>query len=363
MKNRNLMSGIADRIQHGQDGAASAPQGEEAAGPFVANLSRITNPRAPGQPDGPIHKSAIHRVHWVDPARCRLWQHHNRVYELLNAERCADLIAGFRTLGRQERPAIVRSLKGEARIGPDGAEHDFEILSGARRHWTVSWLRAHAEVNAQGEPYLLLVLVRDELDTAGAFELSDAENRGQMDISDYERSREYRWALETLYQGNISRMAEAIQIDRSNLSRILALGDMPEEIVRAYPSILEIRTWQWRQLSPFFSSEEPAQKEAAERILAFARSLAKARAEHSQNLPANGSETLAALLDAARDRSGTSKRGMVVATINAKATGKLAVRIKRTTRGMTLEIPRASGATKAELYAALQQAIDDHYEG
>ncbi|WP_200389024.1 ParB/RepB/Spo0J family partition protein [Thiocapsa imhoffii] len=363
MKNRSLLSGIADRIDQGQEGASPARRSEvPQTGPFGSNLAGISNPRAPGQPDAAIQKSAIQRLHWVDPARCRLWEHHNRAYELLNAERCADLIAGFRTLGRQERPAIVRSLKGDARFDADGNEYDFEILSGARRHWTVSWLRAHDEANAAGEPYLLLIQVRDELDTAAAFELSDAENRGQRDISDYERSREYRWALKSLYDGNISRMAEAIQIDRSNLSRILALFDMPNEIVQAYPSILDIRTWHWRQLVPYFSSEAPGEQEASRRILACGRALAKARAEHAQHLPTTGAETLEALLEAARDKQRVSKRGVVVATINAQATGKLAVRIKRTTRGITLEIPRSSGATKPELHAALQQVIDDYFE-
>jgi ParB family chromosome partitioning protein len=362
MKNRSLLSNIADRIHDGQsDAHADAPTGDE-RGPFRANIGGITNPRAPGQADSPINKTAIQRLLWVDPARCRLWQHHNRAYELLNAERCADLIGGFRTLGRQERPAIVRTLRDEARVARDGTEHDFEILSGARRHWTVSWLRAHGELNAKGEPYLLLIVVRDELDTMGAFELSDAENRGQRDISDFERAREYRWALEQLYEGNISRMAEAIRVDRSNLSRIIGLCEMPEDLVRAFPSILDIRTSHWRQLVPFFSSEEQAQRDAAKRILACGRALAKARSEHSRNLPQTGAETLAALLDAARDRRSDGGRSMVLATISAKTTGKLAVRIKRTTRGMTLEVPRASGATKQELYAALQQAVDDYYE-
>ncbi|SDX54764.1 ParB/RepB/Spo0J family partition protein [Thiocapsa roseopersicina] len=362
MKNRNLMSGIAERIEQGQEGAGPGSAGNERSGPFGTNIAGITNPRAPGQPNATIQKATIQRLHWVDPARCRLWQHHNRAYELLNAERCADLIAGFRTLGRQERPAIVRSLKGDARAGADGAEHDFEILSGGRRHWTVSWLRMHGEVNAEGEPYLLLIQVRDELDTAAAFELSDAENRGQRDISDFERAREYRWALKSLYEGNISRMADAIQIDRSNLSRILALCDMPDDLVRAYPSILEIRTSHWRQLSPIFSSEEPAHRDAVKRILACGRALAKARSEHSSNLPQTGAETLAAFLDAARDRRTDGRRSIVLSTVSAKATGKLAVRIKRTSRGMTLELPRASGATKQELYAAMQQAVDDYFE-
>ncbi len=363
MKNRSLFSGIAAQVDQGRsEGHAEGPVGSERVGPLVANIASITNPRAPGQPDSPIHKTALQRLFWVDPQRCRMWQHHNRAYELLNAERCADLIAGIRTLGRQERPAIVRTLRDEARVGPDGIVHDFEILSGARRHWTVSWLRAHGEVNANGEPYLLLIVVRDELDTQAAFELSDAENRGQRDISDYERAREYKWALDHLYGGNISRMAEAIRIDRSNLSRILSLCDMPEDLVRAYPSILEIRTSHWRQLTPYFSAEEIAQQGAAKRILAHARALAKARAEHSRNVPQTGTETLSALLQAARERGTVVSRSMVLTTVQARATGKLALRVKSNSRGMTLELPRASGASKAELQAAVQDAIDAYFE-
>lgn len=362
-KNSSLFSGIAAQIDQPRgDGQPETPPGGGRAGPFVANIASITNPRAPGQSESPIQKTELQRVLWVDPVRCRLWQHHNRAYSLLNAERCADLISGFRTVGRQERPAIVRTLHEDARVGQDGVAHDFEIISGARRHWTVSWLRAQGELNAKGEPYLLMILVRDGLDTRAAFELSDAENRGQRDISDYERAREYKWALDHLYGGNISRMSEAIRIDRSNLSRILGLCDMPEDLVRAYPSILEIRTSHWRQLTPYFSAEDPAQQGAAKRILAHARALAAARAEHSRNVPQTGTETLSALLQAARERSMAASRSMILTTVQAKATGKLALRVKSTSRGMTLELPRASGASKAELQAAVQEAIDAYFE-
>jgi ParB family chromosome partitioning protein len=68
------------------------------------------------------------------------------------------------------------------------------------------------------------------------------------------------------------------------------------------------------------------------------------------------------LLEAARERDVGRGRGIVVATVSAKSTGKLAMRIKRTARGMPLELPRSSGATKSELIAAFQQAVDDCYE-
>lgn len=363
-KNRSLLAGVTDRVNRSSE--SEAPIADDAAdvrvGPFSANLGGITNPRAPGAAESTIRKTAVQRHVWIDPADCRPWTHHNRAYELLNEERCKDLIAGFRSSGRQQRPAIVRTLKGDDRGDGQGNFYDFEIISGVRRHWTVSWLRRKGETNSQGEPYLFLVVVRDDLDSLAAFELSDAENRGQEDISDFERAREYRWALESLYEGNVSGMADAIQMDRSNLSRLLALTDMPEAVVQAYPSILDIRTHHWRQLGPYFSSKERDKVEAAERVLACARSIVQARESHSKNVPIDGAQTVALLLAALKEKKRGGDRTQIVETVTAKATGKRALTIKRTTRGMTLEIPRTSGASKDEIKEMLGKAIDDYFE-
>lgn len=365
-KNRNLLSGIADRVNRGLGAepaaAVTVDKGDVPAGPFSTNLAGITNPRAPGQAGSKIQKTAVQRQVWVDPALCRPWIHHNRAYALLNEERCADLISGFCTLGRQQRPAIVRTLKGDDRVDGNGNTHDFEIISGARRHWTVSWLRDKGETNSQGETYLFLVVVRDDLDVTGAFELSDAENRGQKDISDFERAREYCWALDGLYEGNVSRMADAIQMDRSHLTRLLALTEMPESIVQAYPSILDIRTHHWRQLGPYFSSKERDKVDAAKRVLACARSLVQARESHSRNVPTDGAQTFSLLLAALKEKKRGGDRTQILETVTAKATGRMAVKIKRTTRGMTFEIPRASGASKEEINEALRKAIDEYFE-
>jgi ParB family transcriptional regulator, chromosome partitioning protein len=359
-KNRSLLAGIADRVN--REGRDDVPASDHATGPFAANLSAITNPRAPGEPDSPIRRTSVQRQLWVDPALCRPWAHHNRAYELLTENRCGDLISGFRSLGRQQRPAIVRTVPVGERMGADGRLYELEIVSGARRHWTVSWLRARGETNVEGEPFLFLVVVRDDLDTAAAFELSDAENRGQEDISDFERAREYRWALEDLYEGNVSKMAGAIQMERSNLARLLSLTEMPEILVRAYPSILEIRSRHWRELGPLFARKERDKMDAADRVLACARSIVQARESHSRNVPMDGAQTAAMLLAAAKAKTRGGDRTQVLRSVTAKATGRLAVKVKRTTRGMTFEVARASGATKDEVQETLRAAIDDYFE-
>lgn len=357
-KNRSLFSGVADRVQREEQNEATVQN--ERSNPFNSNLSRITNPRAPGQPEASIHKATIERHILIDPSRCRPWVHHNRAYELLDEQRCADLIAGFRTVGRQQRPAIVRTLQGDSRFGSNGQTHDFEIISGARRHWTVSWFQARHETNTAGEPFLFLAIVRDDLDTLAAFELSDAENRGQQDISDYERALEYRWALDHLYEGNVSRMAQAIQMDRSHLSRLIDLTEMPPDVVAAYPSILDIRVHHWRQLGRFFS--DPKNQQAAMRIIECARSIVQLRAVASLKAPETGAQTIERLMTAALAKKQETRYSQILQTIQAEATGKLAVRVKRTTHGITLDLPYASGATKDEIYAALRQVIDNHFQ-
>lgn len=371
-KNRSLFSGIASRVGGSRPDEKEQPEvtrdppshevTQDLPGHFAKNLQGITNPRAPGQTGAKVARPDIQRLLWVDPKKCRPWQHHNRVYQLLNEQRCQDLIAGFRSQGKQLKPAIVRSLSDQERVDERGVEHDFEIISGVRRYWTVNWLRDQGEKNSRGEPYLFLIQVRDDLDNRSAFELSDADNRGQEDISDYERAKEYRWALEALYEGNISRMAEAIQVERSGLSRLISLGEMPDIVVQAYPSILDIRTHHWRELSPFFSNREHPDREAAERVLACARSLAQARETGSHNVPTDGPETLRALIAAAKQRRRGGDRTQVLETLTATKTGKTMLKVKRTTRGITFEVPRASGATKAEVVDALRRAVDEYFE-
>jgi len=57
--------------------------------------------------------NAVTRVHeLIDPARCRIWEAHNRDYAALDEAACADLIESMKAQGRQEVPAIVRRVRG-----------------------------------------------------------------------------------------------------------------------------------------------------------------------------------------------------------------------------------------------------------
>ncbi len=151
----------------------------------------------------------VSRTHeLVDPARCRMWAGHNRDYALLTEERCADLIESIKAQGRQEIPAIVRRLSGD-----DG--YDFEVICGARRHWSISWLRTHNYPD-----FKFLVDVR-EIGDEEAFRLADLENRARDDLTDFERAKDYLRALSAYYEGRQKTMAERLKVSESWLTRYL----------------------------------------------------------------------------------------------------------------------------------------------
>ena len=127
-------------------------------------------------------------LHLVDPARVRMWARHNRRYDLLSEQACSELLEGLRSQGEQEFPAIVRAVS-------DNPDFDYEVICGARRHWSVSFLR-----NVEHRQIKFLIEVRD-LDDEAASRLSDVENRARDDISDYERAIDYRGAVDDYYGG------------------------------------------------------------------------------------------------------------------------------------------------------------------
>jgi ParB family chromosome partitioning protein len=183
------------------------------------------------------------------PQRIRIWAEHNRNYELLSAEHCADLIEGFKRTGKQEFPAIVRRLE-------DDAQFDYELICGARRNWTATYLG-----------WDLLIEVRD-LNDRQAFILQDLENRDREDISDYERALDYKQALPKYFENSRAQMAQFLEIDKSNFSKLLDLADMPRQVVDAYADLRDFKAHHATTYKRLMA--EPAAKR---RVLDKARSL------------------------------------------------------------------------------------------
>ena len=183
----------------------------------------------------------------VDPARCRMWAEHNRDYAKLDAGRCADLIESFKAQNRQEVPAIVRRVQ-------DDPKFDFEVICGARRHWTVRWLRAHNYPD-----FRFLVEIRDLTDEE-AFRISDLENRAREDLSDVERARDYLRALDRHYECRQKTMAQRLNVSEAWLSRYLDLARLPRELVAAFPEPHELKIKHVTLLKPLLKPEDRRQR-------------------------------------------------------------------------------------------------------
>lgn len=281
----------------------------------------------------------------VDPARCRIWERHNRDYGALTAERCEDLIESILAQGRQEVPAIVRRVSGDP-------EHDFEVICGARRHWSVAWLRAnnHPEIR-------YLVEIRDLTDEQ-AFRISDLENRAREDLSDLERARDYLRALGLYYGGRQKDMARRLNQSEAWLSRYLDLARLPEEVLGAFANPFELRISHIGALKPLL---KPEASRAA--VLKEARRLRGARTEGEAEVPASPPDVIRALTAATRGgRAGAPKKTGSAPEVMSNAAGTPLLRIeKRDRTGVTLTLFPRKGGNRAEAEEALRRLLDAHW--
>ena len=179
----------------------------------------------------------------VDPATCRMWEGHNRAYDLLSPDNCRDLIDGILSQGQQEFPAIVRRL-------PEGQGAEFEVICGARRHFAITWLRAN------NYPKFQYLIEERELTDEEAFRLADIENRDREDISDFERARDYARAVDLYYGGKQSVMAERLQVSPGWLSRYLQLARLDPRVVAAFPTLRDVKELHARTLKPIMATDK-----------------------------------------------------------------------------------------------------------
>lgn len=339
-KNKSFVAGLAA----GMEPAATAPADRPSrlgVGVLGSRTNRLADLASGAVVDIPQEL--------VDPARCRIWERHNRDYSALNEDRCADLIETIVAQGKQEFPAIVRRVTGD----PD---HDYEVISGARRHWTVSWLRAN---NYPDIRYLIEIR---SLTDEQAFRVSDLENRAREDLADIERARDYLKALEFYYGGKQKAMAQRLNQSEAWLSRYLDLARLPDELMIAFPDPFELKISHVGTLKPILKPED-----SRSRVLAEAARLAQSRAEGTANIPTSVPDILRALVAASESRSGDAIKGAPKKTgspeeVIRSSAGTALLRVdKKDRKGVSITLFPKGGGSRSEAEAAMQELLDQHW--
>ena len=281
------------------------------------------------------------RVHEaVDPEVCRIWHGHNRDYAALNEEVCGDLLESLRAQGRQEVPAIVRRVTGDPAIR-------FEVICGARRHWSVSWLRRHHF------PDFKFIIEPRELSDEEAFRLADLENRSRKDLSDYERATDYARAVERYYDGSQQRMAERLQVTKSWLSRYLELARLPAEVLACFSSPHVIGITHAASLAPRLS--HPRDRD---QLLAHAAQLAAEQTVRRERgaAPLAPAQVVSRLI-AAKPEPRSAKAATAEKIVDER--GKLILTVRLDGKnGLLVTIPRARLKEAATVSLALDRYLN-----
>ena len=276
------------------------------------------------------------RLRQVDPATCRMWARHDRMYDRLTPANCEDLIASIRAQGRQEVPALVRRLEDD----PDGFA--YEVVAGARRHYAVGYLREqeHRDIG-------FLIEVREMADEE-AFRYSDIENRARQDISDYERATKYLAALADYYQDSQARMAERMEVSKSLLNAYISLARMPDPVIAAYGDPRGIALRHAQKLSPLLRSAPGA-------LVARAEGVAEAQADaKARGLPPIPPQDVFKLLQGARPRPQASPKPSKPIPYKG-ASGQVILTAKLTGRRLMLDVDLT--ARPEEVLAAVRDML------
>lgn len=327
--------GFGDALADGYDSSRTPP-----ARPALPTDSVLAS-RSTTLAELATGKLVTDRTLWVAASRCRPWAYHNRDQALLDEHSCADIIDSLKAEGRQRLPAIVRRLK-------DDPDHDYEIIAGVRRHWSVSWLNAH---NYPDFEFLVTVQV---LTDEEAFRLADVENRARQDLTDLERARDYLKALDLFYGGRQNEMAQRLNVQASWLSRLLDLARLPHSVLAAFGDPRQIRVEHAKQLAPLLRGGASTQ-----RVLDRAEALvAEQTKDGLVRKPADVVRQLqsAALAPKAKPRPASS-------AVQLSAARKPMLKVgKRRGGGIIVELLAGSGATRTELRQAFDALLGTYQD-
>lgn len=174
----------------------------------------------------------------LDPQTVRPSRWANRHEDSFADAAFAELKADIASAGTNVQPVSVRRIgSGQSEVlngstGQDGAA--YELVFGHRRH------RACLEL---GLPLQAMIV---EIGDRELFEAMERENRARKNLSAWEQGVMYRRALDEGLYPSQRRLAESLGVDVSLVSKSLSLARLPEVVIKAFSSPLDIQ-FRWAQ--------------------------------------------------------------------------------------------------------------------
>jgi ParB family transcriptional regulator, chromosome partitioning protein len=169
----------------------------------------------------------------IDPHSVRTSKWANRHEDAFKAPEFFGLKEEIRAAGGNVQPIKVRPI-GNRAAGADADGPAYEAVYGHRR------LRACQEL---GIP--VLALIEDATDRE-LFQAMERENRGRQNLSAWEQGAMYRRALDEGLYPSMRKLSEELGVDVSLVSKSVALARLPDAVVAAFPSPLQIQ-FRWAQ--------------------------------------------------------------------------------------------------------------------
>ncbi len=200
-------------------------------------------------------------VRLLDPATVRPSRWANRHDASFADAAFAELKAEIAAAGGNVQPVSVRPIPAVLNGSTPDAGAAYEIAFGHRRH------RACLEL---GLPLLAMIT---ELTDRELFETMERENRVRKNLSAWEQGAMYKRALDEGLYPSQRKLSEALSVDVSLVSKSLSLARLPDAVVSAFASPLEIQ-FRWAQpLGEALQKDPEALLARAARIKAFGRNL------------------------------------------------------------------------------------------
>ncbi|GLV30633.1 hypothetical protein TomTYG75_31480 [Sphingobium sp. TomTYG75] len=271
----------------------------------------------------------------IRPDECVVWDGNPRDQPGLNPDSCRSLIESIAAEGGNRIPVLVR-------LNTGASEQPYQLLVGSRRRFAIDWL------NHNGRPELRLNALLVELSDEEAFRLADIENRERADICELDRARSYQQAVDRFYGGVQSRMAQALGLSNSQLSRLLALAQLPEEVIQAFATKEDLKVRYSELLTPLLRRNEQRADVIAE---------ARIIATEQQARAAGDGPMLPSATVLSRLRQAAARRPRDMGEIVILADGDRIGRARVAKGAVMLDISVANDADLDALFATLRETI------